>query len=78
MSISTSLCFDFGELNDFYFDLLSEEDFDFKTKDISFEILNKDKLEVNISCESVLELKIATTALIKSLEVIGKTLELEK
>lgn len=69
--------FDFGDLNKFYFDLLSEEDFDFKTKNINIGVFNNNdnNLEVEISCGSVLELKIATSALIKSLEVIGKTLE---
>ena len=75
MKINTKVSFDFGDMNKFYFDLLSEEDFDFKTKDIGFVVSNNSKVDVEICCNSVLELKIATTALIKSLEVIGKTLE---
>jgi hypothetical protein len=76
MSIKTVFKFDFGQLNDFYYNLLCEEDFDFKTKKIDFNIKNDNNLEVEISCQSVLELKIANNALIKSLETIGKTLSI--
>lgn len=76
MSIKTSFELDFGDLNDFYYTLLSEEDFDFKTKEIGLNISKDNYLGVEISCQSVLELKIANNALIKSLETIGKTLNI--
>ena len=76
MSIKTSFELDFGELNNFYYNLLCEEDFDFKTKEIDLNISKNNNLEVEISCQSILELKIANNALIKSLETINKTLSI--
>lgn len=76
MKLQSSFSFDFGKLNETYYKLLSEEDFDFKTKDINFEVLYNSEVKVNLKCSSVLDLKIATSALIKSLEVIDKTLNI--
>ena len=76
MKFNSNYSFDFGSNNKLYLDLLSEEDFDFKTKDINIEVSeNNNKVEVSLICDSVLDLKIGTNALIKSLEVITKTLE---
>ncbi len=65
---------DFGNLNKTYYDLLIEEDFDFKTKDIKVDISNEKDLGVSIKANSILDIKIGATALIKSLEIIEKTL----
>ena len=70
----TSLKLDFESENDLYYSLLKEEDFDFKTKDITIDVIRTEGIDVNVVCGSVLELKIATNALIKSLEVIEKSL----
>lgn len=74
MNLNSSFSFDFGSLNETYYKLLSEEDFDFKTKDINFDVKFNEKVDINLTCSNILDLKIATTALIKSLEVIDKTL----
>jgi hypothetical protein len=77
MNIISEFTFNFGEQTKTYFKLLEEEDFDFKTKDINFYFnLDSDKINVKIDAKSILELKIGTTALIKTLEVIEKTLNL--
>lgn len=76
MNLESSFSFDFGNLNETYFKLLAEEDFDFKTKNINFDVKFNDKVEVKLVCSNILDLKIATTALIKSLEVIDKTLNI--
>ncbi len=76
MSIKSSITCDFKEKNSLYYELLSEEDFEFKTKDILLDVKRKkDKVEIQIEADSVLDFKIGTSALIKSLEVITKTLE---
>lgn len=57
--------------------LLLDEDFDFKNKDIVVDILKeKDCLNISVSCNSLIELKIANSAIIKSLEIIQKTWEI--
>lgn len=77
MKLNSSYSFNFGELNEIYFKLLFEEDYNFKTKDIKIEITKTDDdLLVMIFTNSVLDLKIATTALIKSLEIIDNTLNI--
>ena len=76
MMLKSSFSFDFGNLNEFYYKLLKEEDFNFKNRDISFDIVLKDSLEFELSVKSVLDMKIATSALIKSLEIIDKTLNI--
>lgn len=60
---------------DTYHKLLLEEDFDFKTKDININInKNSSILEVGVESNSLVDLKIANSAIIKSLEIIEKTL----
>lgn len=73
-SIVSNFSFNFGDLNDFYYKLLVEEDFDFKTKNIVIDIANEKSLNVTIGCNNVLDLKIATNALIKSVETIEKSI----
>ena len=76
MKFSSKFLLDVKENNDIYFNLLSQEDFDFKTKKISIDVSKEsDVVAVRIDTNSVLDLKIATNALIKSLEVIDKTLK---
>ena len=77
MKFSSKFLLDVKENNDIYFSLLSEEDFDFKTKKIKIDVSKEnDAVAVRIDANSVLDLKIATNALIKSLEVIDKTLKI--
>ncbi|MEC8220867.1 MAG: hypothetical protein VX028_02240 [Nanoarchaeota archaeon] len=60
-----------------YYSLLIEEDFDFKTKNIVVSISKDDKsLCITVSCDSLIELKIGTTAVQKSLDIIEKTLSM--
>jgi hypothetical protein len=73
-SIVSNFSFNFGNLNDFYYKLLIEEDFDFKTKKIVINITNDKSLNVKVECNNVLDLKIATNALIKSVETIEKSI----
>lgn len=75
MKFISILKLDFENSNDLYYSLLKEEDYDFKTKDISIDVEKEnDHILVSLVCNSILDLKIATNALIKSLEVIEKTL----
>lgn len=75
IKISSTFLLDFGELNDEYYELLSNEDFNFKTKDIELNItkLNSGKIKVKFISNSIIDLKIASNSLIKSLEIIDKT-----
>ncbi len=75
MKICSTFLLDFGELNDIYYKLLSNEDFEFKTKNIKLNILklNSGKIKVKFISDSVIDLKIASNSLIKSLEIIDKT-----
>ena len=76
MKFSSKFLLDVKGNNDIYFNLLSQEDFDFKTKKITVDVSKEnDAVAVRIDTNSVLDLKIATNALIKSLEVIDKTLK---
>ena len=61
-----------------YFDLLSEEDFDFRTKqiDINLKKIEDNFLEIKVLASSILDLKIGMNAVIKSLEVIDKSLKI--
>ena len=74
MKFQSNLELDFGKLNKIYFDLLSNEDFDFKTKNINININKLDSGKINIFFESssVIDLKIASNAIIKSIEIINK------
>ena len=75
MKISSKHVLNLGSNTELYFKLLSEEDYDFKTKKIEFDIQkNDDSIIVNILAGSILDLKIADSAFIRSLEVIDKTL----
>lgn len=76
--ISTfSLEFESNITLDIYFNLLIEEDFDFKSKNIRVNFEKQDSfIKVFVSGDSILDLKIATNALIKTLEVIEKTLNI--
>ena len=74
---TTSIFFlDFDSKSDLYYSLLLEEDFDFKTKDIKIDIerVNKKEVKVSIFTKSVIDMKIAVNAFMKSVEVIDKTL----
>jgi hypothetical protein len=64
-----------GEDLQTYYSLLKEEDFNFKTKsiDVLISILDN-KLFIQVSCDSIIDLKIGTTAVQKSLDIIQKTL----
>jgi hypothetical protein len=56
------------------YDLLSSEDYNFKPKEIEIEILKQENcVEVHIQAETPQLLKIATTAVNDSCEVIRKT-----
>lgn len=73
----TQFSLDLGKQSETYFNLLSNEDFDFKTKKILINITkSKNTIEVDISCNSILDLKIANSAIIRSLEIIEKTLKI--
>ena len=69
---------DFNKLNNLYFNLLSNEDFDFKTKNINIIIKKLDSGIIHIFFESnsVIDLKIAVNAIIKSIEIINKSNEI--
>lgn len=75
ISSQVKICDDFDKLV-FYRDLLLEEDFSFKNKDIKVEILNINKenseMDINVLTNSVLDTKIGVNALLKSLEIINK------
>ena len=77
MKISSKHRLELGELSEIYFKLLKEEDYDFKTKKIKINI-EKDKTSIiaDITANSILDLKIADSAFIRSLEVIEKTLSI--
>lgn len=77
MKLESKFSLDFKEKSDIYYRLLLEEDFDFKTKNINIKIELKENLVlVFIYTSSILDLKIGTSALIKSLEIIEKTLNI--
>jgi len=79
MNILSTLILNFGENTDTFYSLLLEEDFDFKTKNININFLkNNDKIEINFQVSKILDLKIASSAVIKSLEVIDKTMQIDK
>ena len=77
MKFTSNFSLDFKEEVEKYFSLLSNEDFDFKSKNILIKIIKKDtKVELYLECDSILDLKIATSSILRSLEVIKKTLEI--
>ena len=77
MNITSNFSLETKDLTEKYYSLLSEEDFDFKTKNISIDVKKASaaSLKININCDSVMDLKIGSNALIKSLEIIDKTLK---
>ena len=75
MRLTSNYSFDFEKQSETYYKLLCEEDFDFKTKNITIEVrLENSLVLVEVRANCVLDLKIATSALIKSLEIIERTL----
>ena len=77
MKLSTTYELDFGEKSLFYVNLLKEEDFDFKTKSVVVKISQKNsKVFIEVFADSLLELKVGTSSVMKSLEIISKTLNL--
>ena len=77
MNIKTEYFFNFENYNNTYYSLLIEEDFNFKNKNI---LVSIDKLErgfkIQIVTTNLLNLKIASNAVMKSLEIIEKTLNI--
>ncbi|MFW6026280.1 MAG: hypothetical protein ACOC16_00500 [Nanoarchaeota archaeon] len=76
MRFKSNFYLDFEDSNELYYNLLAQEDFNFRTKNIKINILMKNKIEVEVLCDSIIEFKIAHSAIIKSLEVIDKTLKI--
>lgn len=78
MNLKFNYCLDFGKRNEDFLKLLLEEDYDFRTKEIFVDIKKGDsgKVEIECVCGSILDMKIAISAIIKSLEVIDKTMSL--
>jgi hypothetical protein len=77
MTQNSSFSLDLGDKVDLYFSLLSDENFDFKTKNILVNLEKKNNsIIINITCESLLDIKIANSAIIRSLEIIEKTLKI--
>jgi len=75
MNFSSNFFLDFGEEAETYFSLLSNEDFDFKTKNILVKVTKEGPVvSVRLECDCVLDLKIASSSIIRSLEVIKKTI----
>ncbi len=76
MKLNSFFVLNFDLNTQIYYDLLIEEDYDFKTKNITFEIIKLDEkqLKVSIFANSIIDLKIANSAFIKSLEIITKSL----
>ena len=72
--LKCSFDLDFKKETKFYYKLLKEEDFDFKTKDIKVDMkLLKSKINLDIICKNIIDLKIATNSIINSLNIIDKT-----
>lgn len=77
MIFTSVLVLDFKDENKLYFDLLKEEDFNFSPKNIKINIEQKNsKIEINFQGDSILNLKIASNAILKTLEIITKTLNI--
>ena len=76
MKCVSSFSFDFEDLNESFYKLLKEEDFNFKTKNIGMKVSLGNTIEVKLEADSILDLKIGSNALIKSLEIIDKTLNI--
>lgn len=77
MSFNSKYSLELGLKVDLYFNLLSDEDFEFKTKNILINISkNNTIIDIDIICTNLLDLKVANSAIIKSLEIITKTLKI--
>ncbi len=77
MNFISTLILDFENENQIYFDLLREEDFDFSSRNIEVKIeLINSQIRIILIGESILNLKIASNAVLKSLEIITKTLNI--
>lgn len=73
---TVTLDLDLKEHSDLYYSLLQEEDFDFRNKEVFVKVDKEDSnVLVTLETGSILELKIGMTAVMKSLEVIDKTLQ---
>lgn len=60
-----------------YYELLINEDFDFKTKDIDVNFkLDSNNILVTINASSFIDTKIGVSSVMKSLEVIEKTFDI--
>ncbi|MCA9486269.1 MAG: hypothetical protein H6500_01120 [Candidatus Woesearchaeota archaeon] len=79
MMITTKIHCSFEKNSDLFYKVLSSEDFDFRTKNISLN-LNKapEGFEIALGAPSILDFKIGINALVRSLEVAEKTLETVK
>jgi hypothetical protein len=76
MKVKTQFSFDVGKDVDVYYALLNEEDFEFKTKQISLTLEKQGSvILVTISAQSFIDCKIAVSAVLKSVEIIEKTKE---
>ena len=65
---------DFLNNSEFYYKILSQENFNFKTKDIKVSIKKlKNRVKIVSSVKNILDLKIVTSTISKTLEVIEKT-----
>ena len=65
---------DFLNNSDFYYKILSQENFNFKTKDIKVSIKKlKNRVKIVSNVKNILDLKIVTSTISKTLEVIEKT-----
>lgn len=76
MKLEASFKLDLEDESGRYLALLKEEDYEFKTKDIKIVIPDKiidNSFDVKITANSIIDMKIASSAFIKSLEIIEKT-----
>ncbi len=71
MKVTTTIKFEELPGDSQYLKLLKEEDFDFRGRDIKVTL--KEPLNITLTTDSILNLKIGITSIIKSLEVISKT-----
>ena len=77
MTQISTFSLDLGDKVDLYFSLLSDENFEFKTKNILVNLEKQNNsILLKITCESLLDIKIANSAIIRSLEIIEKTLKI--
>jgi hypothetical protein len=77
MKLSFLFKLNFGDKTDIYYKVLKEEDFDFKTKNIKINI-SKENNDIVINCivDNFIEFKIASNAVMNSIEIINKTINI--